>query len=87
MYKKVQYDINVIEKMKNKDSVIKYLKKGNVIGACAGNFKDPFTGENLGYNNVLSDGFYEWKQSLPYLLEKYEIKLPDKFIEHCMDKI
>lgn len=85
-YKKLEYKFGNEENYKDKKSLISYLKNHNAIGACPGSFKDPFTGESLRVNTIFSDGVYEWKEDLPYLIENYNVVIDEKFLEHCKIK-
>lgn len=66
----------------NKEKVLRHLRNSKVIAAAPGIMKDVFTkqtinGEMLAY----SDGEYYWGSEAIYYFEKYNLKLPDTFID------
>lgn len=66
----------------SKEKVLKYLRNSKVIAAAPGIMKDVFmektiSGEMLAY----SDGEYYWGSEAIYYFEKYDLKLPDAFID------
>lgn len=69
-----------------KTKVLEYLKKGKSIAACPGDFRDPITDKSLGVNEILTDGEYEWKESLYYIVDKYDVELPQKFLDKVINK-
>ena len=69
--------------IQNKDKVLRYMKNCKVIAAAPGRLRDAFTnaiipGEMLAY----SDGQYYWGTETIYYFEKYNLKLPDEFLNH-----
>ena len=68
----------------SKSSVIAYLKKGRRQASCPREIKDPITNEILAdYFAVYTDLEYCWLDILPHLIEKYNIQLPEDFIQKC----
>lgn len=68
----------------SKATVIEYLKKGRRQASCPREIKDPITNEVLANDfAVYTDEEYYWMDILPYLIEKYNIQLPDDFIKKC----
>jgi len=69
-----------------KESVVAYLKNG-AIEAAAGRAKDIITGERIpGEWLSYTDGTYRWDTSLIYHFDRYNIKLPDEFIQHAISQ-
>ena len=66
----------------SKSIVIDYLKKGRKQASCPRKIKDPVTNEVLANSfSVYTDEEYYWIDILPYLIEKYNIQLPEEFIK------
>lgn len=66
----------------SKEKVLQHLRNSKVIAAAPGIMKDVFAektinGEMLAY----SDGEYYWGSEAIYYFEKYDLKLPDAFID------
>ena len=74
------------EKYEYQDDVVEYLKtKGKPGMVRTMRPKDYFTGEPINVEYVfLDDGVYAWTSPLAYYVEKYNLKLPDDFIEHVL---
>ena len=73
--------------IKEKETVLKYLRNGKDTAAYAGIAKDILTGEEIpGQWLLLSDGVFEWSTDEIYYFEKYNIKLEDEFIEYVLKK-
>lgn len=85
-FKKVKYISESKSNFKDKGSLIKYLKSHQTIGACPGTFKDPYTGESIKGNTIYSDGTYEWREDLAYLVDKYDLSIDEEFLLHCKIK-
>ena len=65
------------------DRIISYLKNGQKTYAAAGRAYDFFTGEEIpGERCGMTDGVFSWVSSLPYYVEKYNLKLPQEFEKH-----
>ena len=69
----------------DKKKIIDYLNSFGRQAVCPRYAIDCVTGENIsGSFSVIDDGEYCWCDFLTYHIEKYNIKLPDKFIEKIM---
>ncbi len=67
--------------------IITYMEKGKV-RAVGGRPKDLITGETLPSTNYfMGDGVYSWTSTLIYYVKRYNLKLPDDFIEHVKKQI
>lgn len=68
----------------SKSSVIAYLKEGRRQAACPREIKDPVTNKVFANDfAVYTDEEYCWLDILPHLIEKYNIQLPEDFIQKC----
>ena len=66
----------------NKEKVINYLNNHKVVGICARYAIDCITGEKISSGfKILNDGEYEWPDFLAYHIMKYNLKIPEAFIE------
>lgn len=71
--------------IKEKEKIVSYLNNAKVDAACAGTLYDPITGEKIRREWLLfTDGEYIWHSYVPYLVEKYNMRLPEQFIEHVL---
>jgi hypothetical protein len=67
----------------NKEAVIKYLGSFKHFASCPKSAIDCVTGEIISPSfRLYTDGVFCWADFLAYHIEKYNIELPDKFIEH-----
>ena len=70
---KVNYD---------KKKILDYLQNGKKEAICPKPIYDIISGKMISTSfTVLTDGEYIWKNDLPYYVDKYNIKLPQSFIE------
>ena len=70
----------------NKSKILLYLRNGKVIAA-AGRAVDILTGEKIQEEWLLfTDGVYQWDTSLIYHFKKYDIPLPQDFINHVLSE-
>ena len=68
----------------SKSSVIAYLKKGRRQSSCPREIIDPVTNKVFANDfAVNTDEEYCWIDILPHLIEKYNIQLPEDFIQKC----
>ena len=66
----------------NKNQIIRYMKNCKVIAAAPGRMKDAFDGNIIpGEMLAYSDGTYYWGAETIYYFDKYNLKLPDDFID------
>lgn len=75
------------ESYPEKEAILSYLKSGSldaIAGSCS---IDVFTGESTGIpGSVRSDGTYSWGGDLAYYVDKYNLRLPDEFVNHVLSK-
>ncbi len=68
-----------------KNKIIAYLRNGRKTYVAAGRAHDFFTGEAIpGENCGMTDGVFSWVSSLPYYVEKYNLKLSPEFEKHVL---
>ena len=68
--------------------IIQYLRNGHKDACSPGIVKDYFTGEIIeGELFCMSDGMYGWRSDIVYYVEKYNLRLPDDFIDHVLKKL
>lgn len=70
----------------NKKVIIDFiLGAGSVDLATSAQATDVYTGEQLPmYDNTRTDGVYTWGEDLAYYVDRYNLMLPDDFVEHIM---
>ena len=75
------YDFLVDKVSYSKEQVKSYLLKGERVASCPRELYDPLSKEFLENSFcVYTDGEYYWLDVLPYLIDKYNIKLPEALI-------
>ena len=69
----------------DKSTVIAYLRSQKRVSSCPRAAIDCVTGEQISASySVFTDGEYDWCDFLIYHIEKYNVRLPQDFIEHIM---
>lgn len=71
----------------NKDVIVDYLRHGGEQGSMTPCWiTDVFTGEMVRgvSDNGREDDEYCWSEQLAYYVEKYDLLLPDDFVEHIL---
>ena len=71
--------------IRNKKAVLDYMKRAKVVAASPAILIDvisnrPINSELLCY----SDGKYGWRSDVIYYVDKYDMQLPDEFIDHAL---
>ena len=70
-----------------KEKVLRYLQDTPDVAVSPSVLRDVFTGERLRMDLCAkSDGVYIWRSDIAYYFEKYDLKLPDEFIEYVLRK-
>lgn len=70
-----------------KDKILKHMNSGTVHIVTASRVVDIFTGEKADRELVhMNDGKYSWSSNLTYHVEKYNLELPDDFVNHILKK-
>ncbi len=76
------------EKYENQQLIADYLKNGTPTMASTAVARDVFTGERIGREQVfMNDGIYSWVSDLAYYVEKYNLKLPDDFVDYVLNQL
>ena len=61
------------------------MKNAQVTAAAACMFRDVITGELIPDEALcLTDGEYHWRSDITYYVEKYNMRLPQEFIERAV---
>ncbi len=69
----------------DKEKVIAYLKAQKRVSGCPRDAIDCVTGEKISSSySVYTDGEYDWCDFLIYHIEKYNVLLPQDFVDHIM---
>jgi hypothetical protein len=67
------------------EKLLNYLRTAQCITATSrSGFRHPFTQEKLSFGTlcVRSDGIWQWFDDLPDYIEKYDVAIPTKFLQH-----
>lgn len=65
----------------SKDLVLRYLEKGRKEATCPKIIFDILTNKMISTHfTIITDGEYVWKSNLAYYIDKYNLYLPDDFI-------
>lgn len=74
--------------IKEKKKVIEYMKKCKVTAVAPAIVRDLINPENkIAELNLMSDGKYEWRSGVIYYVEKYDMELPEEFIQHVLNQL
>lgn len=91
-YQNINHNHSSIEDNKNFLSgdltlrVLHYLKSGFEVVMFVSPWNDPYD-KNVSYPyGIYTDSLYIWDSTIIYWVEKYQIRLPQEFIEHIYDK-
>ena len=69
----------------NINIVLNHLKSGEIVACAAGRARDVFTDKTITEElKLMTDGKYEWRSDIIFYVEKYNLRLPDDFEEHCL---
>lgn len=73
--------------IEEKEKVIKYMKKCKVIAVAPAIVRDILNPNNkIAELCLMSDGEYEWRSDIIYYVEKYDMGLPEEFIQHVLSQ-
>ena len=66
-----------------KASVLRYLRGGEQLMLVAGIVRDPLDPNRpiIGSPHILTDGTWAWSADVTYYVEKYNLRLPEEFLE------
>ncbi len=66
--------------------VVRYLNSGKESAAYRGMSRCRFCRRFNG-NCDLTDGVYLWPDGLPHYLEAHQVRLPEEFVQHVLDRM
>ena len=70
---------------KSKAAILKHLRNGHACMATASRFVDVLSGEKTNVELIfMHDGKYAWTSKIPYYVEKYNLELPEDFVNHIL---
>ncbi|MBL4931981.1 hypothetical protein [Clostridium paridis] len=73
--------------IKEKEKVLEYMRKSKVIAQAPAVGKDLINPNNKTLElSLMTDGDYEWRSDVIYYVEKYDMELPEVFINHIVSK-
>ena len=73
--------------IKEKEEVIEYMRKSKVIAQASAVGKDLINPNNKTLElSLMTDGDYEWRSDIIYYVEKYDMELPEDFINHILSQ-
>lgn len=65
----------------DKDLILKYLKSGKIVAVSPSFITDVISGKKTKNQlMMMTDGVFEWRSDIVYYFDKYNLKLPDDFI-------
>jgi len=68
-----------------KSKVVDYMKRGSIIASCPSSIVDKLEPSiRLRSHYVQADEIYQWNSYLIYYLEKYDVELPEEFVNHVL---
>lgn len=74
--------------IEEKDAVIEYMKRCNKISASPAIITDLIEPKNKFYElYTMTDGKYAWRSDVIYYVEKYDMALPDEFLQHVLSQV
>jgi hypothetical protein len=74
--------------IKEKKKIIEYMKKSQVIAVAPARVYDVINPDNkIPELFIMTDGKYGWRSDVIYYVEKYDMELPEEFIEHALNEI
>ncbi len=71
----------------HKEKILTYMKSCASSSTAPAILTDVLTGEKLNISlECKNDGVYCWRTDYIYYIEKYDLKIPDDFIRHVLNK-
>ncbi len=71
--------------IKHKEKILKHLESGKISAVAPSYIKDIIAHETVNQTLMMvNDGKYAWRSDVIYYFEKYNLKLPDKFIKEVL---
>lgn len=73
--------------MKEKEKILKYMKNCKITSTSPAIITDLINPEiKFAELYCMTDGKYGWRSDVIYYLEKYDMELPEEFIQHVLTK-
>lgn len=73
--------------IKEKKKVIEYMKKCKIEAVAPAIITDLINPEiKFAELYLMTDGKYEWRSDVIYYVEKYDMELPEEFIQHVLNQ-
>ncbi|MBL7817933.1 MAG: hypothetical protein JNL70_23190 [Saprospiraceae bacterium] len=79
-------DIKFCQLLDKKDTIVSYMKNANILIRTRGSSTCPIDNTNIGTKEIYSDGKWFWTSEAIYYVEKYNISIPQLFLEHIASK-
>lgn len=74
------------EPHKSKAAILKHLRSGHVYMVTASKIVDVLSGEKTNQELFFAeDGKYTWSSKVPYYFDKYNLQLPEYFVDHILN--
>jgi len=74
--------------MEEKEKVVQYMKRSEVIAAAPAIVRDVLNPEvKIPELLLMSDGKYQWRSDIIYYVEKYDLELPEEFVNYVLEQI
>lgn len=74
--------------IKEKNKVVEYIKKSEVIAVAPAIVRDVLNPEiRLPELFLMSDGKYKWRSDIIYYIENYDMELPEEFVQHVLSQV
>lgn len=74
--------------IKEKEKVIEYMKKCRIEAASPAIVTDLIDSKNrITELYSMTDGKYAWRSDVIYYVEKYDMELPEDFIQHVLNQL
>ena len=71
----------------HKEKILKYMKSCVSSSSAPAVLTDVFTGDKINVPlECKSDGVYGWRTDYIYYIEKYDLKIPEDFVQHVLNK-
>ncbi len=74
--------------IKDKEKVIRYMKRCKITAVAPARVTDLINPEKkISELYMMTDGKYEWRSDVIYYVDKYDMELPEEFIQHVLSQI
>jgi|GEM_PF-755286 len=74
--------------IKEKQKIIEYMKKAEILAVAPAAIRDVLNPEiRIPDLFLMGDGVYEWRSDIVYYLERYDLELPEEFLDHVFARL